>query len=112
MKDKEEALEIINHLGNCALLEKNFNISRQDHSIKSFLEQIVDFKEGHPTLTDWAKALQISGGMLDPDNEDVDKLVDEIENRESLIRKELSEFVTGIKNRVDIISGAETGNGE
>jgi len=52
--DRDDAQSFANLLGNCSLLEKTFNISKSDTSLKSFLEQIHEFKTGL-TQNPWVK---------------------------------------------------------
>jgi hypothetical protein len=66
--DKEEVLPLVNRLGNCALLEKNFNISKSDKSLKSFLNQIHEVVQHKIRIDAWCAALSISQPMLDPAN--------------------------------------------
>lgn len=100
--EKDEALAIINQLGNCSLLEKSFNISKSARTLKSFLEEVHDFKEDKNLLNDWASALNVPDCMLDGIAADVNKLSVAISERDKLIRKELGEFVTGKLIRVDM----------
>jgi hypothetical protein len=98
----EDALQIVNRLGNCSLLEKNFNISKSDRTLKSFLEDIHEFKTGSKTLDAWAQALLVPNSMLDPSTIDVNVLVKAIDDRDKAIRDELVDFVKGTKTRMDL----------
>jgi len=98
----EEALPIVNRLGNCSLLEKNFNISKSEKTLKCFLDEVHEFKMGSTTLGAWAEALLMSDSMLDPSTADVNVLVKAIDDRDKAIRDELIEFVKGTKTRVDL----------
>jgi hypothetical protein len=98
----EDALQIVNRLGNCSLLEKNFNISKSDQTLESFLDDVHEFKTGSETLSAWAQALLVSDGMLNPSTADVNVLVTAIDDRDKAIREELIEFVKGSKSRVDL----------
>jgi hypothetical protein len=100
--EKDEALTIVNQLGNCSLLEKSSNISKNARTLKSFLEEVHDFKEDKNLLNDWASALNVPDCMLDGIAADVNKLSEAISERDKLIRKELGEFVTGKLIRVDM----------
>ena len=99
--DLDDAKAIANQLGNCALLEKNFNISKGAKSLKSFLEQIHEFKEGPWSLTEWGSALGMPIDMVDSDIAAVDSIVAAIENRDTAMRAELTEFVRGQRSRAD-----------
>lgn len=100
--DKDEALTIVNQLGNCSLLEKSFNISKSDRTLRSFLEEVHNFKKDKDLLGKWADALGIPDVMLDGDGADVNALTQAIGDRDKLIRKELGEFVTGKRLRTDM----------
>jgi hypothetical protein len=99
---EEQALPVVNQLGNCSLLEKSFNISKSDKSLKSFMEQVHEIKNGKVMLHEWAKTLAIADVMLDPATGSVDEIAKSIDEREALIRKEVVEFVNGTRNRVDV----------
>ena len=98
----EDALQIVNRLGNCSLLEKNFNISKSDQTLKSFLDDIHEFKTGNKSLDLWAQALLLSNSMFDPSTSDVNELVKAVDDRDKAIRDELIEFVKGTKTRADL----------
>jgi hypothetical protein len=98
----EYALQIVNRRGNCSLLEKNFNISKSDRTLKSFLDDIHEFKTGSKTLDAWAQALLVPNSMLDPSTTDVNVLVKAIDDRDKAIRDELVDFVKGTRTRVDL----------
>jgi hypothetical protein len=83
-------------------LEKSSNISKNARTLKSFLEEVHDFKEDKNLLNDWASALNVPDCMLDGIAADVNKLSEAISERDKLIRKELGEFVTGKLIRVDM----------
>jgi hypothetical protein len=100
--EKDEALALINQIGNCALLEKSFNLSKSDRTLKSFLDEVHEFKTGKIPLAEWAGPLGLPESMVDPSSVDVDTLVKAIADRDRLVREELSEFVTGKRSRVDL----------
>lgn len=100
--DKVEALQLINKLGNCSLLEKTFNISKSDKTLRNFMEQVHEVKEGKVALPSWTQALAMDGSMLDPSTAATDAIVQAIEKRDKTIRDELVEFVKGAKLRVDL----------
>jgi hypothetical protein len=102
MTDKVLAESVVNKLGNCALLEKNFNISKSDKTMKSFIEQVHELKEKKVALTDWTTALGIPATMLDPSAVDVTDIAEAIDTRDTLIRKDLVDFVNGKLSRVDM----------
>lgn len=100
--EKDEALTIVNQLGNCSLLEKSFNISKSARTLKSFLENVHEFKEDKNLLNEWVSALNVPDCMLDGIAADMNELSKAIDERDKLIRKELGEFVTGKLIRVDM----------
>jgi hypothetical protein len=63
---------------------------------------VYEFKENKIALSDWASALGVPDSMLDANAADVNTLVQAIAERDKLIRKELGEFVTGKRVRVDM----------
>jgi predicted Rdx family selenoprotein len=100
--EKEEALTVVNQLGNCSLLEKSFNISKSDRTLRSFMEEVYEFKENKDLLGQWASGLGIAEIMLDGDGAEVNALAQAIGERDKLIRRELGEFVSGKKVRADM----------
>ena len=117
IETKAEALALVNMLGNCSLLAKSFNISKSDKTLRSFLEEVHEFKEGKVDLASWAEALQLENPMLDgtmasdeqlqsilPVGTEVgcDGIVRAIRKRDAAIRAELVEFVKGTRTRMDI----------
>jgi hypothetical protein len=98
---KLDALTFINLLGNCSLLEKSFNISKSDKPMWSFLQQVHEFKEGTILRSDWESALGLSPTFTAPDGLTILEIKSAIESRDSLIRKELIEFISGTRQRVD-----------
>ncbi|MGA3213932.1 MAG: hypothetical protein ABSD20_21700, partial [Terriglobales bacterium] len=100
--DETEVLALVNRLGNCALLEKNFNISKSDKGLKHFLSQIHEVVQGKIRIDAWCAALSISQPMLDPANASTADVIDAIENRDKEIRAELVEFVRGQRVRIDV----------
>ena len=100
--DEEEAIALVNRLGNCALLEKNFNISKSDKGLKHFLLQIHEVIQKKIRIDAWCAALAIPQPMLDPADATIKDLTDAIDNRDKEIRAELVEFVRGQRVRVDV----------
>lgn len=102
--DKDEVLPLVNRLGNCTLLEKNFNISKSDKSLKAFLSQIHEVVQNKIRIDAWCAALSIPQPILDPANTTVNDIATAIENRDKEIRADLVEFVKGQRARVDVIT--------
>jgi Protein of unknown function DUF262 len=100
--EPEEAQSIVNRLGNCSLLEKSFNVSKSDKTLKSFMEAVHEIKEKKVALEDWAKTLLIEDAMLDPSGVTANAISKAIEDRDQLIRKEVVDFVKGIRSRIDL----------
>jgi len=108
-KDEEEAQELlqeINRLGNCSLLEKNFNISKSDKSLRTFLAGVHEFKSGKLKIDDWATALALGPTFLDPEKFTLKEIEEAINQREEHIRKEIVEFIQGARQRQDLQSAA------
>ncbi|HEX5430450.1 MAG TPA: hypothetical protein VFW83_00680 [Bryobacteraceae bacterium] len=110
--DGADTLAHVNRLGNCALLEKNFNISKSNKGLKDFLTQIHEVVQGKIRIDAWCAALSISQTMLDPANATTTGIIDAIENRDKEIRAELIEFVRGQRVRVDLVTHPATSMNE
>jgi hypothetical protein len=104
MKDKEEALEVVNSMGNCSLLEKNFNISKSDDTLKRFIEQVQEIKVKNPDIDTWMKALSLTPPVLDPIAASLDDVVKAIRERNNVMRADLIHFIKGTKARLDVTS--------
>lgn len=100
--DEEEALAWANRLGNCALLEKNFNISKSDHGLKYFLSAIHEVVHGKIRIDEWCAALGIPKPLLDPDSVTVDSVKEAIDIRDQEIREDVAQFVRGHVGRADV----------
>ncbi len=98
----EDPMAVVNRLGNCALLEKNFNISKSDKGLKSFLAQIHEVIQNKIRIDAWCAAIEIPQPMLDPRQAAIGDVIDAIENRDKGIRSDLIEFVRGTRVRVDV----------
>jgi hypothetical protein len=98
----EDAIALVNRLGNCALLEKNFNISKSDRGLKSFLAQIHEVIQKKIRIDAWCAALEIPQPMLDPSQATIKDITEAIENRDKALRSDLIEFVRGTRVRVDV----------
>ena len=98
----DELEQAVNDLGNCLLLEKNFNISKSNKPLKDFLEKIYEFQQGCPTIAEWAMALELDIAQVDSAATPPDILQQLFTARTQKIRKDLEEFVRGNKLRVDL----------
>lgn len=92
----------INELGNCMLLEKNFNISKSKIPLKQFLDGVHEFKTGKRVIKDWAASLDLSMPQVDSAGTSPAELAGLIRERSKEIRADLEEFIRGTKSRVDL----------
>jgi len=100
---KERGLQV-NSLGNCWLLETNFNISKGKQSAGGFLRKVVDFKADPEKLVIWRVEMGLSETLIDPTKLNLIQVSVAINTRTSDIRKELHEFINGSRKRTDIQS--------
>lgn len=99
---RDELAQAVNQLGNCLLLEKNFNISKNNKPLKEFLNTVYEFKDGKLPLEEWADALNLEMPQVDSKNSSVDELVKLFSERTAKIRGDLEDFVRGKKPRIDL----------
>ena len=97
-----EAREFINSLGNCALLEKSFNISKSKKAMWHFLAQVHQFKNEGYDRDAWEASLGLSRTLTEPQDSELSAIVAEIQARDRAIRGQLADFLTGSRSRVDI----------
>jgi hypothetical protein len=100
-ESRADALAFINLLGNCSLLDKSFNISKSDQPMWNFMQQVHDFKSGAIQRHEWEAALSLSESLTAPDGATLGDIKKAIEIRDSLIRKDLADFIAGSSQRVD-----------
>jgi Protein of unknown function DUF262 len=100
-ESKEDALASINLLGNCSLLEKSFNISKSDRPMWSFMQDVHEFKEGTIKRDEWEVALSLTTTLTDPGGSSVAEINKAIQTRDAAIRRDLTEFISGTKRRID-----------
>jgi hypothetical protein len=100
-ESRADALAFINLLGNCSLLDKSFNISKSDQPMWNFMQQVHDFKSGAIQRHEWEAALSLSESLTAPDGATLGAIKKAIEIRDSLIRKDLADFIAGSRQRVD-----------
>lgn len=96
-----DALAFINLLGNCSLLDKSFNISKSDAPMWEFLQEVHEFKEGTIERLEWEAALSLSGTLTEPTSATLADITKAVLTRDTLIRKELTDFITGSRSRMD-----------
>lgn len=99
---REEAAPRMNELGNCMLLEKNFNISKSNKPLQEFLKGVHEFKEGTMTIDSWAAALDLEMAQVDSSPTSVEALLGLFVQRTQKIKRDLEEFVRGNSARVDL----------
>jgi len=101
-ESKSDALEFINLLGNCSLLDKSFNISKSDEPMWRFLQEVHEFKEGKIQRHEWEAALSLSETLTEPTGSTLADIKKAIQTRDALIRKDLTDFIAGSKHRMDL----------
>jgi hypothetical protein len=92
----------VNELGNCMLLEKNFNISKSNTTLKSFLEGVHEFKDKKLEIANWAAALDLDMAQVDSGGTSVETLQKLFSERSQKIRSDLEKFIRGTSYRVDL----------
>jgi hypothetical protein len=98
----DELSSKVNELGNCMLLEKNFNISKSNNTLKSFLDGVYEFAEKKLELPDWAAALDLDMAQVDCSATPVDRLQALFSARSQIIRIDLEKFIRGAMERCDL----------
>jgi hypothetical protein len=89
----------LHSIGNCLLLEKSFNISKGKRTMAEFLGDIASLgAQGAKELLD---SLLISEGHSSLQSQTLATLEVIVEERESIIKKELKEFIDGSRVRQD-----------
>lgn len=101
-ESRDDAIAFINLLGNCSLLDKSFNISKSDASMRHFLQQVHEFQNGEVQMDDWERALDLTPTLTSPEISKFADIKKAIQARDALIRKDLVEFISGRKHRVDV----------
>jgi hypothetical protein len=92
----------VNEIGNCMLLEKNFNIAKSSSTLKSFLEGVHEFKDHKLELAEWAAALDLDMRHADCGATPVEVLQQLFSARSQKIRSDLEKFIRGASNRIDL----------
>jgi hypothetical protein len=98
----EEFEPRVNEIGNCMLLEKNFNISKSNATLKNFLDDVYEFKDKKLVLSDWAATLDLDMAQVDCSATPVDRLQELTSARSQKIRGDLEKFIRGAINRIDV----------
>lgn len=105
-KDGGPPVVKVNALGNCWLLETNFNISKGKQAAQGFLNKVVEFKDQPAALETWRSQIGLSADLLNPTKDRLKEVATAIDERTTAIRKDLKDFISGTVKRVDIASGA------
>jgi hypothetical protein len=92
----------INQLGNCILLQKDFNISKGKKAMRAFLCEVHEFKHDIARISTWAKNLALEERHIDPELSDVQGLIDCINQRTKAMKDVLREWVYGYLERKDL----------
>ena len=101
LNEKAELVSLVNKLGNCALLEKTFNIIKSKKQLADFLPEIHEFRAGlNPQ--EWAQKLSLPDVIINAASSPLSGIQKEIEARDVLLRDELKKFIKGEKTRTDI----------
>jgi len=98
----DDSAPMVNELGNCMLLEKNFNISKSNKPLKQFLDGVHEIKAHKFTVEEWATALDLKMPQVDSANTPVAELHTLFADRTQKIRGDLEQFIRGAKVRVDL----------
>lgn len=102
-----ELVDSINQIGNCMLLEKNFNISKSDQTLSEWLDRLDRFTEDR-FREGFLQSLGVTEGLANPDNvaDQIDARCREIQtlinDRTKLMRQELIDYIQGHRNLVDL----------
>ena len=92
----------VNEIGNCMLLQKNFNISKSNRSLRAFLEGTHEHKKKAWTVDQWGAALSLAAPQVDSESTPIEELSALITERTQKVREELQQFIRGVKVRVDL----------
>ena len=91
----------INQIGNCMLLEKNFNVSKSAYPLDEWLDKVDQFAD--PEFREsWSRSLGVEENLRMPNGRSLEELTTAFEARTATIRAELTDYVRGDRERVDI----------
>lgn len=94
--DKKDGLtKLANNLGNCFLLEKNFNISKGGRPLSDFLDKAPDSMFDGMSKTEFTEKLLLTGPLVECKAGDLDEIRDAIKDREKKVKDDLIKFVRG-----------------
>ncbi len=92
----------INQLGNCILLEKDFNVSKGKKAMRVFLSEVHEFKNDSARISTWARNLGLEEQHIDPESSEIKELVGCIKRRTKTIKDNVREWVYGYIERKDL----------
>jgi hypothetical protein len=92
----------VNELGNCMLLETNFNRSKREGSLMEFLQRVHEFRDHQLQIEPWAAALDLDMAHVDCGATSVEDLLKLFSDRSQKIRGDLEKFIRGASLRVDL----------
>lgn len=95
-------LEIINSIGNCSLLNKNFNISKGKKTMWDFLSQIDEFTNDPDKRKQWQSSFNLTNPLVEPNKSSVLEIVQAILDREKSIMLDLKKFMQFDLDRCDV----------
>lgn len=84
-----------NALGNCLLLEKNFNISKSAKPLSVLLDSVHEFKKAPQVRETWEDAMALEDELLDARDFSVEQIRAATAARTRLIKDALKAFVQG-----------------
>jgi hypothetical protein len=95
---RSQLLSWINNIGNCSLLLRSHNRSKNDEQFGDFLRDVYDNNQ----IDKFSDSLKLSDVLLNPNNKKLDEIVKDVNKRTEIIRNDLKDFFNGIKSRMDI----------
>jgi hypothetical protein len=98
----DELIPRVNEIGNCMLLEKNFNISKSSRTLGEFLAEVYEFKLDSSLIDGWAQALELPMTQVECRKTSLKDLDEGFKKRTASIRATLEQFVRGSLTRVDL----------
>ena len=102
LSEDENLNSVVNSLGNCALLQKSFNIIKSADPLRTFINKVHEFKNSIFEVDPWAADLSITINQLDGDTADLKQVVKDVQERDAQIRADLVKFIRGEVPRADI----------
>ena len=88
----------INNLGNCSLLTRSHNRSKNAEQFYEFLKDIYTDQQIHA----FSESLNLTDTMLSPIDKELTEIVKCINKRTEIIKKDLNDFINGNINRIDV----------